>query len=138
MIVQEDLPAGLATDALDPVADERRRIVLPPRSGRAQLMGILETLARVQIATGALFVRLLREESVHLAWGSTLVAVTGRVDDDLAETLLYLKRSGHAVALVVVEVEWGHGERGTAGGRGAMAGIPVYRVRTERDLAVWR
>jgi uncharacterized protein (DUF58 family) len=134
-IVRERLPVGLATDARDPLAEERRRIVLPPRSERAQLMTILEVLARVQPATGARFVDLLREESVHLPWGSTLVLITGMIDDTLAETLLYLRRRGHATAVVLVQEA---SPRGDAGAPGSLAGIPVHRVWTDQDLAVWQ
>jgi uncharacterized protein (DUF58 family) len=134
-IVREGLPAGLATDARDPLVEDRRRIVLPPRSERGQLMSILEVLARIQPATGAPFVDLLREESVHLPWGSTLLLITGMIDDTLAETLLYLQHRGHAAAVVLVQEP---SPRGRAGVSGSLAGIPVHRVWTDQDLAVWR
>lgn len=134
-IVREGLPAGLATDARDPLVEDRRRIVLQPRSERAQLMTMLEVLARVQPATGARFVDLLREESVHLPWGSTLLLITGSIDDTLAETLLYLQRRGHATAVVLVQEP---SPRGDAGLTGSLAGIPLHRVWTDQDLAVWQ
>jgi uncharacterized protein (DUF58 family) len=134
-IVREGLPVGLATDARDPLVEDRRRIVLPPRSERAQLMSILEVLARIQPATGARFVDLLREESVHLPWGSTLVLITGMIDDTLAETLLYLQHRGHATAVVLVQEP---SPRGGTGSSGSLAGIPVHRVWRDQDLAVWR
>jgi uncharacterized protein (DUF58 family) len=132
-IVREDLPVGLATDATDPLVEGRRRIVLPPRAERAQLMSILEVLARVQPVTGARFVDLLREESVHLPWGSTLLLITGTIDDSLAETVLYLRRRGHATAVVLVQEESRSG-----GAPGSLGGIPVYRVWVDADLAVWQ
>jgi uncharacterized protein (DUF58 family) len=132
-IVREGLPVGLATDATDTLVEGRRRIVLPPRSERAQLMSILEVLARVQPVTGARFVDLLREESVHLPWGSTLLLITGTIDDSLAETVLYLRRRGHATAVVLVQ------EASRSGGApGNLGGIPVYRVWEDADLAVWQ
>lgn len=134
-IVREGLPAGLATDARDPLVEDRRRIVLPPRSERAQLMSILEVLARIQPATGARFVDLLREESVHLPWGATLLLITGMIDDTLAETMLYLRRRGHATAVVLVQEAI---PRGGAGAPGSLAGIPIHRVWTDQDLAAWQ
>lgn len=131
MVVQEGLPVGLATEAIDPlVGGERRRLVIPPHEGRAQLMAILEVLARVQLAPGHGFAQLLRQESFHLAWGATLVAITGSVDDELAATLLYLKRSGHAAAVILVQPDV------IAAGQemGSLAGVPVYRVWTDREL----
>lgn len=132
-IVREGLPVGLATDARDPLVEDRRRIVLRPRAERAQLMSILEVLARIQPATGARFVDLLREESVHLEWGSTLLIITGSIDETLAETVLYLRRRGYATAVVLVQQSPASGVAG-----GSLAGIPVHRVWTDRDLAVWR
>jgi uncharacterized protein (DUF58 family) len=149
MIVQEGLPAGLATEATGTpwvVGDDWRRISLPPRIGRAQLMSMLEVLARVtpavsrpsadgNPAAGKGFADLLRQESVHLPWGSTLVVITGQVSEELAQTMLYLKRSGHAMGLILIQPDYLRTAEGQYGG---VAGIPVHRVWTDRDLAVWQ
>lgn len=132
MTIREGLPAGLATEARDPLLDARRRVVLPPRAGRAHLIAVLEALAWVQAAPGEGFVDLLRQESVHLAWGATMVIVTGSVDDALAETALYLKRSGHAPTLILIQ-PGPRAEDGNA--RSSIAGIPIHRVWNDRDLA---
>lgn len=131
MIVQERLPVGLATEARDPAADERRRIALSPRSERSQLTSVLEVLARVQAGGGGRFADLLRQESVNLAWGSTMVVVTGQLDDDLAETLVYLNRSGHAIAVILVQPTR---RRGEAPEQVQLVGVPVHRVWTDREL----
>jgi uncharacterized protein (DUF58 family) len=130
MVMREGLSVGLSTEARDPLVEGQRCITLPPRFGRAQLMSILEVLARIQVASTRQFTDLLREESADLAWGSTIVVITGRIDDDLAATALYLKRSGHAVVMILVRQAhpWAHE------GHGEVAGIPVYRVWTDRDL----
>jgi len=133
MIVQEHLPAGLATEAADPLVNQRRRFLLPPRAERAHLTTVLELLARIQLAPGGGFAGLLREESVHLAWGATMVAITGCIDDELAETTLYLKRRGHAMALILVQPAWMRG-----GDREPPAiGVPIHRVWTDVELAAW-
>jgi uncharacterized protein (DUF58 family) len=129
MIVHERLPVGLATEARDIAGGERGRISLAPGSERANLMRILETLARVDVAPGDTFLDLLRHESVNLSWGSTIIVVTGEVDESLAESLLYLKRSGHALALILVRPPY-------IEALGAPAGIPVHRVWQDKDLAV--
>jgi uncharacterized protein (DUF58 family) len=141
MIEREHLPVGLAADALDPLDDMRRRITLPPGAERGHLMSLLEVLARVQTIPDGDFGDLLRRESLNLSWGSTLIAVTGSIEDELSETLLFLKRGGHAVAVILVEQEEGallsHGGRAShLPSDEGIAGVPVHRVRTVRDLAV--
>lgn len=135
IVVREALPVGLATDALDPVPEETRRISVPPRSERAHLMhGVLETLARIQTTGADTLTDLLRAEGVRLGWGGTLLVITGRETDALYETLVYLRRSGLALALVLVHPEPTPPE---LLGRAEALRVPVYRVRTERDLETW-
>lgn len=147
MIVREGLPAGLATIAGDPLQGGRRTIVLPPHAQRGALLSMLEVLARVQLFTPAGsdqavtsgtqvapgstppedFAGLLRRQSTRVAWGATIVAITGSIDGALAETLVYLQRTGHAVAVVLVQPP------GAAGA--AVSRIPIHRVWSDRDLA---
>jgi len=134
MIVQEHLPAGLATEAADPLVNQRRRFLLPPRAERAHLTNILELLARIQLAPGGGFAGLLREESMHLAWGATMVAITGCIDNELAETMLYLKRHGHAMALILVQPAWMRGRDSQP----PAIGVPVHQVWTDVELAAWK
>jgi uncharacterized protein (DUF58 family) len=133
MIERERLPVGLAADALDPLDGVRRRFFLPPASERAHLMSLLEVLARVQATPEGSLADLLRRESLALAWGSTLVAVTGSIDDELRETLLYLKRSGHAMALILVGPEHVRADRAR---EESVPGVPVHHVTSVRELAV--
>lgn len=130
IIVVEGLPVGLATEAWDPRVDERRRVSLPPRAERSQLVQILEVLGRVQAAQAGSFVELLRRESVHLSWGSTMVVITAYESDELADTMVYLKRTGFAVILVVVD------RLAVAPDAASnVVGLPVHRIRSEPDLA---
>jgi uncharacterized protein (DUF58 family) len=135
MIVREHLPVGLATEARDAAirtgSNEslRRRMSIPPGAERSTLMHILETLARVEVASGEGFLDMLRQESVNLSWGATVVVITGDVDERLAESLLYLKRSGHALALILVRPRYIEAPV-------VPAGIPVHHVWQSRDLAV--
>jgi uncharacterized protein (DUF58 family) len=143
MIVREGLPVGLATEAHDTAEHDdadppghssgkksrRRRMSLAPGAERSTLMHILEALARAGVAPGEGFVDLLRQESINLSWGATVIVITGDVDDRLAESLLYLKRSGHALALILVRPRF-------INVPAVPAGIPVHHVWQERDLAV--
>jgi uncharacterized protein (DUF58 family) len=134
-VVREGLPAGLTTEAWDPLLDQRARFFLPPRSERAHLMSLLEVLARVRIASVTPFADLLRRESVNLSWGATLSVITGRESEALFETLIYLRRAGFAVALILVQPERASSELQE---RADLLSVPVHRVWCELDLETWR
>ncbi|HMA35242.1 MAG TPA: DUF58 domain-containing protein [Chloroflexia bacterium] len=128
----EGLPAGLLTEAQDPLTGTQRLIVVPPRAERGHLVtGILEVLARVDLATGTAFPDLLRRESVQLAWGTTLAVLTGQASSALLETLLYLRRRGFVVVLILVQP----GYR-PAADESRLAGMVVYRIGQESHLEV--
>lgn len=134
IVIQERLPVGLATEALDPLSGERTCFYLPPRPERAHLMSLLEVLARVQIASVTPFDELLRRESVNLPWGATLAAITGRESAELLAALVHLRRSGFAVTLILVQPGRPSPE---LQGRAELLGVPVHRVWSERDLEGW-
>jgi len=134
IIVREGLPAGLITEALDPLSKEQAQFLLPPRSERAHLMSLLEVLARVQVASGTSFVDLLRRESVKLSWGTTLSVITGRESEELFDTLVYLRQAGFAVALILVRSAPPSAELQK---RANLLGVPIHRIWRERDLEAW-
>jgi uncharacterized protein (DUF58 family) len=135
IVMREDLPVGLTTEARDPMADGRTHFFLPPRSERAHLMGLLEVLARVQATSETSFVELLRRASVNLAWGATLAVITGSESALLLDTLLNLRRSGFAVALILVQPGRPAAELHQ---RSDLLRVPTHRVWRERDLETWR
>ncbi len=135
IIIREGLPAGLITEALDPLSEQQAQFYFPPRSERAHLMSLLEVLARVQVASGTAFVDLLRRESVKLSWGTTLSVITGRESEELFDTLAYLRRSGFAVALILVQSARPSAQLQQ---RADVLGVPIHRVWRDRDLETWR
>ncbi|NLE99344.1 MAG: hypothetical protein GX601_00045, partial [Anaerolineales bacterium] len=134
VITHERLPVGLATEAYDPLNDQQARFYLPPRSQRAQLMSVLEVLARVETCATTCFESLLREETIKLSWGSTVTVVTGSASETLFDTLAYLRRTGLAVALILVQPT--HTSFGLQG-RARLLGIPIQQVWEEGDLESW-
>jgi uncharacterized protein (DUF58 family) len=122
IIVREGLPAGLAVLGSVPVS-------FPPRAERYHLIEMLEALARVTVTSEGGFTDLLRRESLHLPWGSTMLAITGQIEPTLAAMLLHLKRTGHAVGVVVLQ-------RGSVGAeeQARLPGIPVHHVWQDLDL----
>lgn len=126
-ITREGQPAGLAAIGRDPLIDSEASFTLAPGGERGHLIALLEVLARIQPSSSHQFVDLLRGQGARLRWGSTVVVITGRLSEDLAHTVLYLKRSGRAVALILVQPE--HLREAVA------PGVPTYHLWTDRDLA---
>lgn len=135
IVVRERLPVGLMTEALDPLLNERARLFLPPRPERAHLMSLLEALARVQVTRAAPVAEILRRQRPRLAWGVTLIVVTGRESEALYDTLAHLQQAGFAVALILVQAARAPAETQA---RAAVLKIRVHRVWNERDLEQWR
>ena len=94
-------------------------------------MSLLEILARVQATSATPFAELLRRESVRLSWGATLVIIAGRESEPLFDTLVYLRRAGFAVALILVQAGRPSEQLRK---RAALMGVRVYRVWREREL----
>lgn len=132
--VQEGLPVGLTTEALDPLANQSVRFFLPPRRGRGHVMHVLEVLARIQMTQNAPLAQLLRRGSVDLAWGTTITVVTGGESVALFENLIYLKRAGFAVSLVLVQPGRSSVDLQSQASR---ANVPVHHVWHERDVELW-
>lgn len=135
IVLREGLPVGLATQAWDPLLNERAQFYLPPRSEQAHLMSLLEVLARVRVTSAAPLADLLRHASVHLAWGATLMVITGSESEALLDTLAYLRRAGFAVALVLAQPGRPSAEFKR---RSDLLYVPTRCVWRQHDLETWR
>jgi uncharacterized protein (DUF58 family) len=131
IIVRDRLAVGLATEALDPLAHTRERFFLPARSERAHLISVLEVLARVRLVPATPLADILRRERPRLAWGSTIVAITGRAEEGLFDALAALRHGGFAVTLVLVQAAE---MAPLARGRAALLGISIWPIWREQDL----
>lgn len=135
MLSLEKLPLGLTTTAADPLAGSQQHFRLTPRSGRDQLSQILEILARVQAGYQTRFLERVRQEIVNLSWGTTILIITSDESPELLETLLLLKRSGFPITLVLVQPP--RRRLDSPDEQARALGIPVYRIRRERDVEAW-
>ena len=88
---------GLYSNAA--VTESGEAVRIPPGRHPHQLIRMLEALARLTILPVQGFSTVLRAESNHLPWGSTLVVVTPILPDYLAGALLRLKAYGFRVVL---------------------------------------
>jgi len=126
LIVCDGLPTGLTT--LVP----EHATILPPRKERTQLIGILETLAEVQMIGGESppLPALLHREQLGLSWGGTAVVITGRGDTALTEALLGLRRGGLALAVILI----GAPRHGVDGDWNPPPGVQRYHIDLPSDL----
>ncbi len=131
IIVRERLPVGLAAEGLDPLAHTRERYFIPARNERAHLISVLEVLARVRLMPGTPLADILRRERPRLAWGTTIVAITGLADESLFDALASLRRGGFAVSLVLVQAD---PMPALMRDRAALLGIPIWPIWREQDL----
>ena len=126
---------GLITNGLDPLTENQPFNPLAPRKGRGHLMRILDILARVQPCQNGQFISLLRDASLHLTWGTTLILITGHADNALFDHIFRLRQSGFNVVLILIGQT---PDIGDARARGQKFGFPVYHFRNELDLDLWR
>ncbi len=141
IVVREGLAVGLTVQAFDPLEQRVLKLTSPIQRDRSHLMNILEILARAQ-GYGAsqsagedlpTFADLLRRESMRLAWGSTVVVVSGEERHDLIDTLIYMRQKGLAIALILVMPPPVSTDLQQ---RVAMLDLPVYRIWREEELEV--
>ena len=63
----------------------------------------MEALARLQSSSDIRIEEVLQTEGTHLTCaGATIVVITATVSDLLADTLLHIRKRGHAVSILVV------------------------------------
>ncbi|MGQ9682830.1 MAG: DUF58 domain-containing protein [Anaerolineae bacterium] len=132
-LVERRQAVGLASNGHDPLA-AGMPTVRQPRKGRGALVSTLEVLARLERSDGPDLPGLLRRESAHLAWGSTIVVITGRVSEELFAALAHLKRRGFALVLISTDPS---ASFQAVRRRAASIAVPAYQVWEETDLERW-
>ena len=103
--------AGLIVNGRDPRAADERPQALPPRKGKLHLMRLLETLARVDLIDHAGLASLIQEQRYRLAWGTTLIVITGSANHELLDELYQARRSGQNAILILVGAVARYGRR---------------------------
>ncbi len=132
-------PLGLLCHATDAAANPPAPpAALPARSGQAQLQAVLSTLARAVVrepVPGANpvpdFGRWLTEQTAGLEWGTTLIAVTPHVSEDLLWVLHQAYRRGMSPLLLQCDDQ--PNARNLAA-RAERLGIEHHLVLWDRDL----
>ena len=133
-VVEKKQMVGIMVNGRDPLAADGRPQSIPPRKGKRHMMRLLETLARAGIIDSSVLVPLLQQQRYQLAWGTTLIVITGRLTDELLDELYQARRAGQNATIVLA----GTDTSDDASRRRARAfGIPVISIATERELSIW-
>lgn len=134
-IIGKRQAAGLYTNGVDPLAPLGHPRPALPRRGRGQLMHILEILARLETGETEPLARLLQQALAHLPWGTTLIVIASRTDDELFGALFGARRSGLEVVLVMIGQVPNEREIRQ---RAETYHFPLFFIEEERDLDMWR
>ncbi|MGC1376039.1 MAG: DUF58 domain-containing protein [Anaerolineales bacterium] len=134
-ICEKRQTVGMKINGQDPLAVDGVPPYMPPRKGQAQLMRMLEILARIQIGTKASLTEMIHQQRHHLSWGTTLIIITGKADTTLLDELFQARRAGQNVMLILAGPPFSIEDSSS---RAAHFGIPVVAIRDERGLDIWR
>ncbi len=133
-IVEKKQMIGMMVNGHDPLTADGRPQSLPPRKGKLHLMHLLETLARVETIDNSALVPLIQGQRFQLAWGSTLIVITGSARRELLDELYQARRSGQNSLLILAGSNLTEEETRQ---RAKFFGIPLVSIATERDLNMW-
>lgn len=137
-IVNHRQAVGLYTNGVDPLAENpegHALQIVPPRRGKGHLMRVLENLARLETGETMPVAEMIRHQSVHLSWGTTLLLISGHLDEALFDALFAARRSGLRPGIILV----GYPEHFQEHQRKALAfGLPVTQIANESDLEIWQ
>lgn len=134
-VIQKRQSAGLRINGRDPLAVDGLPQPLPPRKGKGHLMRMLETLARAEMTSESSLALMVQRERSVLAWGTTLLVITGQVEQDLLNELYQARRSGQN-ALLILAGSVAHVKEIQT--RAAFFGVSVIAISRESDLDIWR
>ena len=98
-------------------------------------MRLLENLARLTTSQGQSLARLLHQQRPHLSWGTTVIVITGQVDEDLFDEFFQAQRAGLDIVLILCGEITGLMETKR---RAKRFNIPVYNIWAEQDLEIWQ
>lgn len=133
-IVEKKQMVGMMVNGHDPLTADGNPQSIPPHKGKRHLMRLLETLARADIAENSALVPLIQRQRYQLAWGTTLILITGTASDELLDELYQARRWGQNGVLILA----GRNASDEAIRRRAKTfGIPIYSIATESDLKIW-
>ena len=133
-IIEKRQIVGMLVNGRDPLTADGKPQAIHPHKGKRHLMRLLETLARVEIAENSALVPLLQRQRYQLAWGTSLIVITGTAGDELLDELYLARRWGQNAVLILTGRD---ASDETIRRRAKTFGIPVFSIATESDLKIW-
>jgi uncharacterized protein (DUF58 family) len=134
-VIERRQAVGLYTNGIDATDDGRDIGNIPPNKGRGHLIRVLENLAKVKATEEKTIHQLMQQESLRLSWGTTVVVITGLMDDYLFDELFQVRRKGlQAIVFLIGTVP----DLKEIQRRGKQYGIPIHHIYREKDLRNWR
>ena len=125
---------GLITNGMDDRATNGVQPI-PARKGRGQLVNILDLLARIQTTETHPLTELLSRETPNLPWGTTIVIITGSIDEPLFDEIFQIQRRGQNVVMVIAGIG---GNIKHARQQARRFGFPIHAFPNEKSLDAWR
>ena len=101
LLIGRGIPVGLYVNWGVPGGPS---LQLPPASSQEQLMRLLESLAAVTTTPCCSLEALLSEVTPRLPWGSTVVAIVGKLSDELLSAVQSLGNTGCQPVVLPVEL----------------------------------
>ena len=133
-IVGKKQMVGMLVNGRDPMTTDGKPQSIPLRKGKPHLMRLLETLARIEAVDNSALVPLIQRQRYQLAWGTTLIVITGRASDDLLDELHQARQRGQSAILILTGRNVADE---TIIRRAKIFDIPVFPMVTEHDLKIW-
>jgi uncharacterized protein (DUF58 family) len=126
---------GLLTNGVDSPANGQTVQSVPSRKGRSQLVRILDLLARIKCTGGHPLTEMLYKETPNLPWGTTVVIITGSIDDALFDAVFQIQRRGQNVVMIITGLG---ANTKVARQQARRFGFPIYAFPNEKSLDNWR
>lgn len=133
-IISKKQQVGLLVNGRDPLTAGDPPQFIPPQKGKQHLMRLLETLARVTTTSESATGPLLQQLRYELAWGTTLIVITGRPGADVLDELYQARRWGKQALLILAGKDSVEEETLR---RAQAFGIPYISIGSEHDLRIW-
>jgi uncharacterized protein (DUF58 family) len=130
---QQGQSIGLFTNGIDPENGTSPPQPLPPRKGSGHLIQLLENLARIQLGKLQPISLLIQNALADLPWGTTLVLISGGLDENTLKQLFQARKKGLNTMVLLC----GHPDASTLPKDLAMSyHIPIHTITTTRDLEI--
>jgi uncharacterized protein (DUF58 family) len=134
-VVIQKQSVGLITNGIDSYANNQIVQPIPSRKGRGQLVHILNLLAHIQSTESHPLIEMLNQETPDLPWGTTVVIITGSINEALFDAIFQIQRRGQNVVLIITGLG---ANTKLARQQARRFGVPIYAFPNEKSLDNWR